>query len=298
VSILQVPVDNPDELLNTGFLGAGALGRWERSATGGGAGFSEIGTFALVAGTRLYTIYDPSGTVGSFYRVRYSKSDGSAPTPYSAEWVSGPDVGAYASLAMLRAYVRDSGTADGDLELLALEAAARAIDRECGRTFHAMTTATARVFTAGLSTGPVGWPFYGRQYAVDVDDFSTVTGLVVKFDTTGNGGYNTTVTAFRPQPANALAAGLPYTSLLFDLGTLPPFNADGVQVTAAWGWVATPPGVVNANLVQAARFLKRRDSPYGVAGSPDLGNEMRLLARLDPDVVMLLRPYKLDWGSM
>jgi hypothetical protein len=300
VSILQIPVDNPDELLNTGFLGAGALGRWERSATGGGIGFAEIGTFALVTGTRLYTVYDPSGAVGSFYRVRYSKSDGSAPTPYSPEWVSGPDIGAYASLATFRAFLRDqAGTtsADGDVELLALEAAARAIDRECGRQFHVMTTATARVYAIGLSTMPVGWPLFGRRFAVDTDDFADVAGMQVAFDATGNGSYTTVSTAYRPTPFNGPAKGFPYTGLLFDIGLLPPFYGGMVQVTAKWGWLATPPNVVYANLIQASRFLKRRDSPYGVAGSPDMGNEIRLLAKLDPDVALSLRSYKAEWGN-
>ena len=27
-----------------------------------------------------------------------------------------------------------------------------------------------------------------------------------------------------------------------------------------------------------------------------MGNEMRLLAKLDPDVMLLLQDYRLDWG--
>ena len=69
-----------------------------------------------------------------------------------------------------------------------------------------------------------------------------------------------------------------------------------MQITANWGWNIIPSAIVNANLIQASRFLKRRDSPFGIAGSPEMGNEMRLLAKLDPDVMLLLQDYRLDWG--
>ena len=89
-------------------------------------------------------------------------------------------------------------------------------------------------------------------------------------------------------------------ALLLDVGVTPTiygYNAEGVEVTAKWGWTATPPAVVNANLILASRFLKRRDSPFGMAGSPEMGNELRLLSKLDPDVAVMLAHYKLFWGA-
>jgi len=44
-----------------------------------------------------------------------------------------------------------------------------------------------------------------------------------------------------------------------------------------------------ATVLQANRLLKRRHAPFGVAGSPELGSELRLLARVDPDVAVSLR---------
>jgi hypothetical protein len=64
-----------------------------------------------------------------------------------------------------------------------------------------------------------------------------------------------------------------------------------VKVTALWGWTAVPVAVKQATLLQASRFFSRRHSPYGVAGSPELGSEIRLLARVDPDVGVSLRDY-------
>lgn len=53
-----------------------------------------------------------------------------------------------------------------------------------------------------------------------------------------------------------------------------------------------PPGVHVAALIQSSRLFHRKDSPYGIAGSPAEGSELRLLARLDPDVDALLSPYR------
>jgi hypothetical protein len=50
-----------------------------------------------------------------------------------------------------------------------------------------------------------------------------------------------------------------------------------------------------ATLIQAARLFTRRQSPFGIAGSPDLGT-VRLSAKLDADVETLLRPFKKNNG--
>ncbi len=82
------------------------------------------------------------------------------------------------------------------------------------------------------------------------------------------------------------------------------FNG-GIKATAPWGWAAVPGAVHYAALLQASRFLGRRDSPYGVAGSPprrDSGSgisvaakEMRLMDVLDPDVAASLDIFRRDW---
>jgi hypothetical protein len=290
-------VGDVDLLLDPGMYDAGAVVRLESAALSAGPYASE-GTAALTSGTDFYIIYDTDGTTSTFYRTRYENAGGTVTSDYSAPFQVGGADTTYASLSTFRAYVRNQSTiltdVDADLELLALNAAARAIDRHCGRSFQLATTATARTFTAGFSTG--AWGGLGRRFAVDIDDVTDLTGMVVKFDTTGNGDYTNTVTTYRATPTNASAKGQPYTSLLFDLGTIPPFWEEGVEVTAMWGWSVIPAAITTANLIQASRFLKRRDSPFGVAGSPELGNELRLLAKVDPDVAVMLSAYKLDWG--
>lgn len=63
-------------------------------------------------------------------------------------------------------------------------------------------------------------------------------------------------------------------------------------LTAVWGWPDIPATIVQATNLQGARFFKRRDAPFGVAGSPDSGSEMRLLERVDPDVAVMCKAYR------
>lgn len=293
----RLTIQVPDAADLIAGLGAGALIRIQSSATQGGA-YANVTTIPIVSTTFVYEYEHLAGLVTDWYKVRFEDSVGSFPKSYSAPFQVNDALTAYASDAAFDTFLR-SATIDADAytRKLALEAAARAIDRCTGRSFHiASTTATARTFSAGQFASP-GWP----RYAVDVDDFFDATGAIVKFDTTGNGSYTQTVTTYRPMPVDAPAKGMPYRSLLFDIGTVPPiyaFEPSGVQVTALWGWNAIPSAVTLANLIQGARFAKRRDAVFGVAGSPEMGNELRLLAKVDPDVAVMLGEYRLDWGNI
>ncbi len=126
------------------------------------------------------------------------------------------------------------------------------------------------------------------RWVVDIDDLMTVTGLVVEVPTVG------VTTAFTKEPVNAAAKGRPWTRLVFDQDaavTPTVTNNYAVTVTGRFGWTTVPVPVDQAALLQVSRFISRRDSPYGIAGSPDQGSELRLLARVDPDVGVSLRSY-------
>lgn len=43
--------------------------------------------------------------------------------------------------------------------------------------------------------------------------------------------------------------------------------------------------------MQATRWYKRTDAPFGVLGGAEFGNATRLLSKLDPDVEVLLSGY-------
>jgi hypothetical protein len=229
------------------------------------------------------------------------------------------ELDAYADLDTFRLFIRDTAQEseeeetdpDDALLTLALEAAARAIDTACNRDFRtAGDAATARYFTAdarhdarpyrAIAYGAYVPSYLPTRYVLDVDAIPTDTNLEdveVDFDTSGNGDYNTPTTDFRLGPSNAAAKGKPYTQIIFDLGVYPPNVIEGVRVSTKWGWDATPSTISFANMLQAARFYKRRDAVFGVAGSPDFGNELRLLAKLDPDVALLVAGFRRDWAA-
>lgn len=296
-TLVPITVADPDAVLVA--YGVGALVRVQSSPTETGAyadvtgaGSNAGATLAVAHGITAYTLYDPDGSATTWYRSRYEDALGVAPGAWSDPFPPGDPLQPYASLATFRTFVRnqsiDLGDDDADIELAALQAAARAIEAETGRTFTVTGAASARYFTAGWSSSSGRW-------TVEIDDVADTTGLTVMFDDSGNGDYNTASTAYRVGPANAASLSLPYTRLMFDTGVMPALCPDGVEVTARWGWTATPASIVAANLIQAARFLKRRDAAFGVAGSPELGSEIRLLSKLDPDVAVMVAPYAKPW---
>jgi hypothetical protein len=184
----------------------------------------------------------------------------------------------YCTVAELKSFVKIDDT-DDDVELgFAITAASRAVDTHCNRQFGLIAAPALFAYVA--------WPDLERgRWVVDIDDLMTVTGLVVEVPTVG------VTTAFAKEPANAAAKGEPWTRLVFDkdAAVTPTLANDyAVNVTGRFGWSAVPVPVKEATMLQASRLFSRRTSPYGVAGSPDQGSELRLLARLDPDVAVSL----------
>ena len=189
----------------------------------------------------------------------------------------------YASLADLKAAIRITDTDDDTLLQVALDAATEAINEHCNRTFLASETATLRRFE----------PVNG---IVTIDDIYTVDGLIVDVGgTTIPAAVPYTSAGYTLLPVGALTLGEPHTGLRYDsfpLSSWPllwAIEKATVAVTAKWGYAATVPAAVQmACLLQASRWFARRLSPYGIAGSPEMGSELRLLAKLDADVAVML----------
>jgi hypothetical protein len=220
----------------------------------------------------------------------------------------------YVTSAELKDYVRipEDDTDDEVQVALAVTAASRSIDRATGRQFGAVASAQDRFYTAEWHPGrhqrghsdlvftidPVA-ALVGRHghWAVEIDDLMDDTGLTVSYDTNGDGTYPLTVTDYRLTDINAAADGKPWTGLRFGPAADVAGVEFGVKAHAPWGWTAVPTTIKNATLLQASRLLSRRDSPYGVAGSPEAGTEIRLLPKLDPDVALMVRSYYRWWGA-
>ncbi|NBW14223.1 MAG: hypothetical protein EBR82_40115 [Caulobacteraceae bacterium] len=94
--------------------------------------------------------------------------------------------------------------------------------------------------------------------------------------------------------------GWPSTGIIittFGSHSFPVGITEGVKVIGTRGWAAIPAAVAQACLLQTVRIHSRRSVPFGVAGSPD-GGIIRLLSRLDPDVELMLRPYRVAREAM
>lgn len=146
-------------------------------------------------------------------------------------------------------------------------AASRAIDKRCNRQFGKVDAPVARTYRR-----PAVYSAALDLWLVEIDDVQDITGMTVNGVPVADSGAVLL-------PDDAPEKGRPYERLGFtDYPSMPLVSA------ARWGWTAFPAGVVGASKLQVSRWAARRDSPYGVAGSPSTGSELRLLARLDPDV--------------
>lgn len=207
----------------------------------------------------------------------------------------------YASALELRDFVRIDDDADDTVIEVALAGASRAIDDACDpredqyRQFGKTDAPEDRFYTASLRGYDA--PVRG-QWVAETDDIASTGGLVVAI--LAEGGAWVEVSGVTLRPRNATQVGRPHTSVSFAGSScpVPPVTADAIKVTAVWGWPAVPTAIHQACLLQASRLLSRRDAPFGVAGSPEVGSEVRLLARLDPDVELLVKPYVRKIGTV
>lgn len=187
----------------------------------------------------------------------------------------------YTTASEVKALMGVSDSVDDAAIALAITAASRAIDSHCQRQFG---SATAQVREYDIK---------GRTVAIeDVTSVSTVA-VRPRWDTTET--TLTVGTGYRLLPLNASGAGKPSTHVQLYTD----YSTDRVlKVTGTVGWSSVPPAVEQACQIQAIRLFKRKDSPFGVAGSPELGSELRLLAKVDPDVAVLLMQYRRSWGAV
>jgi hypothetical protein len=144
-----------------------------------------------------------------------------------------------------------------------------------------------------------GWGYGGRAYyagRVKVGDLVSVT--TFQTDPAGNGTFTDTWTAntdYTLEPYNAVLDGKPYRyitrhprgSFFFPAG-----YPRSIKVVGKFGWASTPAQVIDATTILASRLIRRkREAPFGVVTvGIDVGAVARI-ARVDPDVMMLLGPF-------
>jgi|TARA_R110000744_G_scaffold145453_3_gene258098 hypothetical protein len=196
----------------------------------------------------------------------------------------------YATLAEIKVAVGISDTTDDTVLEAAVETASRQIDAYCGkgRKFWQDSTVVARKYRPAMANVAV------------VDDVSTLTGLLVKVDTSDNGTFDTSLTIatdFQVEPLNAAAESpvRPWTLIRLLDGTLTQFTALGsgrpaVEVTAKFGWSAVPTAIARACIIQARSIYKAPDTQFGSFQLSIDGQPQRVPA-LDPMARAQLEPY-------
>jgi hypothetical protein len=191
----------------------------------------------------------------------------------------------YIALSDLKSFVGGgiAGTSDDVVLAAAITAASRAVDNHCGRQFGKVDFQTARIYEQ-----PSGC------YTFVIDDLMDTNDITVSTDLADDQTYATAITDFRFYPLNALADGEPYTKLRIGDGV----SCGPLRIFAWWGWQDVPADVKYATLLQASRFFFRKDAAFGILGSPEMGSELRLLAKVDADVAVLLSGRRRMWGSV
>lgn len=135
-NVLTLTVENPDEILNAGLYGAGALMRLQSSATEAGSyadvsGTGSTPTIAIVTATRSYTGFDPNGTSSSWYRTRFENSGGTRLSDWSDVFQVGDETaGQLCSLYDVQQELGGTTTANDDETIIEkIRQVSRAIER-------------------------------------------------------------------------------------------------------------------------------------------------------------------------
>lgn len=168
----------------------------------------------------------------------------------------------YALLDDLKAYLGMQEDLRFDVPLQqALESVSDEIEQHCNRQFNKVTTASAREFRIMYA------PF------VMVDDFHTITDLVIEEESTTGSFTTLSSTDYELMPLNGVVdgqPGWPYYKIVRRNGSF--LRGGRLRVTAQWGWTAVPAPVKQACLIMAAATFQIKDAPFGVAGSDQWGS--------------------------
>ncbi len=193
----------------------------------------------------------------------------------------------YCTLAELKASLAISDSIDDTPLEAAITATSRMIDDYTGRFFYRNGTSQVPVSRYYTPLDP---------WTMNMDDNYTITQVAT--DDNFNQTWDTVwaTSDYMLEPVNNPQRGWPVNRILaIGRYVWPYYLPQSCRISGIWGWEAVPAEVNMATLIQAARLFTRRQSPFGIAGSPDLGT-VRLSAKLDADVETLLRPFKKNNG--
>jgi len=259
----SVLVENPDEILNAGHSGAGAVVQVQRDTVEAFTTPVDVTTVPIVAGVRSYTFYDSAGTSSSWYRYRYETSGGVATSDWSAAFQVGDEqAGLICSLYDARQALQQYNLSDTTQDENILEWIRQVSDFIVGLTGRKFApdplsgTKTIRLHTrAGLSL----WIPQGIRSI-------TTLGIAVD-DQPASGGTYTTATStdyYLDPPEFDRDRGWPATRIGLRRNASARFYdaAYGVEITGAFGW-ASAPGEIRAIAISLVMAVAREGGASG-----------------------------------
>jgi len=294
-TIVKVTCDQPDEILNTGAYGAGAIIRLQTAATEAGAfadvtGTGSTPTLAIVAGTRVYTGYDPNGLVSSWYRSRYENVGATRLSDWTTAFQVGDEGGGLCSLYDVKQRTGRTASTDTKDDEQIIEFIVQVSSDIMGYTERRF----ARTPSSGTTTFLFDVECASRELRIPQGIASATTLEVATQSQPESAGTYSTVTAaewfLRPVTAER-TYGWPATRIVIsDLSSssfYPGYNT--VRVTMALGWAQVPGDIRGIAENAVIRRLAAKGSGVATAlGSDDFAG--RLLRWVSPE-----ERERLDW---
>jgi len=254
----------------------------ERSATGGGAGYSNAGSVTLAAATLNYTFYDITGTGASWYRWYYSNAANTFPAvgqrEYSAEvQASDPGSGLICSLGDARQRIESNSGSLSDNEQEQVIAYIRQVTSYIhGRTGRLFTRTPAN----GTTTYLLDVLRAGRTLWVPKGIAAATTLEVASSSQPETAGTYATVAAaewfLRPTLVDR-DAGWPATQVAISNVSGSYFAAgyNTVRLTGALGWDTVPADIAAVALTLVVAAFRERASSGGDSVTIGLDGERR-----------------------
>ena len=259
----------------------------ERSATGGGSGYTNIGSVTLAAGELTYTFYDVDGSSSDWYRWYPSNAGNTFPTSGNREYSteiqpSDPGAGLLCSLGDVkqRVGIKSSDESSDELLLEIIGQVSTDITGLTGRCFARNPSAGTTTFYEDVTTG-------GRELWLP-EGIATATALAVASSSQpDSGGTYTTVPTtewvLRERSTSSGYIGAATRFVLLETSSLV-FTAglNTVRWTGAKGFDPTPSWVRGIATRAAVRYWQSRGSGIIQAqGSDDFAG--RLLPGMPKD---------------
>lgn len=270
-NVIRIGVENPDELLNSGAYGSGALIRVQSSATESGSyadltGTGSTPTVALVTATTIYTAYDPVGESTTWYRTRYENSGGTRLSDWQTAFqVGAEEAGGICSLYDVRQRLglAVNDTSEDENLLDHIRTVTTFIEGRTGRWFVPRPLSGTTTYRMHTESGRALWIPKGIR--------SITTLGVAEEDQPASGGTYTTATSsdyYIDPPEIERSSGWPATRIVFrrnasGAATIFQDASYGVEITGAFGWSAPPADVANVGANMVVALHRRRGASGG-----------------------------------